>query len=45
MEVKNILVTITANLMLSQHSISQSGDLKEIIKVVRYSPYFSCHLN
>ena len=33
MESKNILVTVTVNLTLAQHSISPSGDLKEILKV------------
>lgn len=32
-ESKNTLVTITNSLMLTQHSILPSGDLKEIIKV------------
>lgn len=32
-ETKNILVTITQNMMLAQHNISPTGDLKEVIKV------------
>lgn len=32
-ESKNMLVTITTNLMLAQHNIAPSGDLKEVMKV------------
>ncbi len=36
-EDKNILVTITTSLMLSQHSVSTEGDCREILKVLQYS--------
>ena len=41
-ENKNMLVTITSNLMLTQHNISPSGDLKETIKVRPLARYQNC---
>ena len=32
-EEKNILVTITTSMMLTQHAVSQEGETREIIKV------------
>ena len=32
-EDKNMLVTITTSLMLSQHSVTMDGDCREILKV------------
>ena len=36
-EEKNILVTITDNLLLSQHSVMSEGDTKELLKVNKWS--------
>ena len=30
---KDILITITTNMMLTQHSVSEEGDTREILKV------------
>lgn len=30
---KNILITVTSNMMLTQHNVSVDGDTREILKV------------
>ena len=41
-EDKNILITVTTNMMLTQHAVSAEGDLREMLKVCMDS--WNCYI-